>query len=85
MTSQSPTVYCLYCHISHPREDMRQIVTKSGKRWRCVHSIENAKRDRIQRELFGKQVTQSNTNEARKQLRFMLGKKSDSESTRRAR
>ena len=39
----STTIYCYHCRTSHPKEDMRQVVTKTGKRWRCIHSIRAAK------------------------------------------
>jgi len=40
------TSYCYHCGIYHPVEEMRQIMTKGGKRMRCIKSIEAAKRDR---------------------------------------
>ncbi|MDO8933534.1 MAG: hypothetical protein Q7U97_14165 [Rhodocyclaceae bacterium] len=39
---------------------MRQIETKSGKRWRCIKSIEATKRGTAERDAFGKQVTAIN-------------------------
>jgi hypothetical protein len=32
--------YCYHCRTHHPRNEMRLIVTKTGKRWRCIRSIE---------------------------------------------
>jgi hypothetical protein len=81
MTNQSPPVYCLYCRRSHPREELRQISTKTGKRWRCIHSIENAKGSKDQRDAFGHQVTAENRSETQMQQRLMLGKKRDIESS----
>jgi hypothetical protein len=44
---------------------MRQIETKGGKRWRCIKSIEAAKKDKAQREAFGRRVSAINKAEAR--------------------
>ena len=60
---------------------MRQISTKTGKRWRCIHSIENAKGSKDKRDAFGHQVTEGNKSETRKQQRLMIGKKRDVESS----
>lgn len=51
---------------------MRQIETKGGKRWRCVKSIEAAKRDRQAREAFGRQMSANNKAEAQSKARFVL-------------
>ena len=70
MNKQSETVYCYHCRVSHPRSDMKLVVTKTGQRWRCFQSIEAAKVTREQREAFGRQVTGANKAEAQlKQLR----------------
>ena len=37
------TAFCYHCATHHPLEEMRQILTKTGKRWRCVKSIEATK------------------------------------------
>ena len=54
------TSYCYHCGIHHPVGEMRQIMTKGGKRMRCIKSIEAAKRDRQAREAFGRQMTEKN-------------------------
>jgi len=51
------TLYCYHCRTYHPREEMRQINTKGGKRWRCIKSIEATKRSVAEREAFGRQMT----------------------------
>jgi len=56
----SATVYCYHCRIQHHREDMRLVVTKTGKRWRCAQSIEAVKVDREKREAFGRKVSEVN-------------------------
>jgi len=64
------TVYCYHCKAAHPREDMRMIVTKNGKRWRCVHSIEAAKADIVKRDAFGRKVSEKNKLEAQAKIRI---------------
>jgi hypothetical protein len=64
MTKQSATVYCYHCRASHPREDMRLVITKTGKRWRCKQSIDAAKLGRKHHESFGRQVTEANKAES---------------------
>ena len=72
--TKASTVYCYHCRTSHPREDMRLVVTKTGKRWRCIQSIESAKSSKDQREAFGRQITEVNKAEAKKQqLRMVKG------------
>ncbi len=39
---------------------MRQIVTKSGKRWRCIRSINAAQKGPAERAAFGRQTTAMN-------------------------
>lgn len=57
----SDTHYCYHCGRHHPKEEMRQIATKGGKRWRCIKSIEATKRGTAERDAFGKQVTANNS------------------------
>jgi len=56
----SSTLYCYHCSAYHPREQMRQIDTKGGKRWRCIKSIEAAKKDQSERDAFGRRVSAMN-------------------------
>ena len=46
---------------------MRLVVSKTGKRWRCVQSIEAAKSSRDQREAFGRQISEANKADAQRQ------------------
>ncbi len=46
--------------MEHPIEGMRQILTKGGKRWRCIKSIEATKINIEAREAFGKKTTANN-------------------------
>ena len=52
----SPGIYCYHCRVEHPREKMRLIVTKTGRRWRCIQSIEVAKQNRRQREASERKI-----------------------------
>ena len=54
-------VYCHYCRTSHAREEMRLLSTKTGKRWRCLRSLEAvAAKDRAARDAYGRRVTENN-------------------------
>jgi len=66
------TLFCYHCRTHHPKEEMRQIETKGGKRWRCIKSIEATKRSREEREAFGRQVTAINKAEAQSKARSLL-------------
>ena len=59
-TLMSETAYCYHCGIHHPLEEMRQILTKSGKRWRCIKSIEASKVGIAKRDEFGRQIAAIN-------------------------
>jgi len=54
------TIYCYHCSVRHPPEDMRQVSTKGGMRWRCIKSIEAAQQGAEARESFGKKTTADN-------------------------
>jgi len=59
----SDTVYCYHCRAQHPRAEMRLIVSKTGKRWRCVNSIKAAAtsaKDIALRDAYGKKVSEDN-------------------------
>ena len=60
----SSPIYCYHCGTHHPEEEMRQILTKDGKRWRCIKSIEAAKRGLGEREAYGRQTTAINKADA---------------------
>ena len=68
----SETVYCYHCRLRHPKEEMRLIETKTGKRWRCIKSIEATKRGREAREAFGREVTAINKAEAQNKAKLSL-------------
>ncbi len=66
------TLYCYHCRLQHPKEEMRRIETKTGKRWRCLKSIKATQRDREEREAFGRQMTAINKAEAQSKARLSL-------------
>jgi hypothetical protein len=69
----SETAYCYHCGTHHPKEEMRRIETKGGRRWRCIKSIEATKQGREQREAFGRRTTEINKAEAQsKKARLTL-------------
>ncbi|MFY9327417.1 MAG: hypothetical protein WAO76_05280 [Georgfuchsia sp.] len=65
------TAYCYHCVKHHPVEEMRLLVTKTGKRWRCIKSIEAAKAGKAQRDAFGRDVTEINKAEAQAKMRII--------------
>lgn len=68
----SDTAYCYHCARHHPKEEMRQIETKGGKRWRCIKSIQATKRDVAQRDAFGKEITAINSTKQREKMKAVL-------------
>lgn len=66
------TAYCYHCSKHHPIEEMRQLATKTGKRWRCIKSIEATKAGRQARDAFGKRVTADNKAECQSKARITL-------------
>jgi hypothetical protein len=67
----SEKLYCYHCRTYHPKEEMRQIDTKGGKRWRCIKSIEATKQGKEARAAFGRQTSEINKAEARAKLRML--------------
>jgi hypothetical protein len=66
------TLYCYHCGRHHPKEEMRQVVSKGGKRWRCIKSIEATKRGVAERDAFGKEVTALNSASQRAKSKAIL-------------
>jgi hypothetical protein len=52
--------YCYHCGIQHPEEEMRQISTKGGLKWRCIKSIKAIKKTVAERDAFGRNVSAIN-------------------------
>ena len=70
MTQTTQTAYCYHCGVHHDVDTMRQIDTKTGKRWRCIKSIEASRQGRAEREAFGRRMTENNKAEAQARLRI---------------
>jgi hypothetical protein len=68
----STSIYCYHCHIPHDRSEMRLVVTKTGKRWRCERSIKSAQADRKTRDAFGRQISALNKADAQARIRMTL-------------
>ena len=68
----SDTAYCYHCGKHHPIEEMRQLTTKTGKRWRCIKSIEATKADRETRDACGKKITANNKADSQSRARITL-------------
>lgn len=60
------TNYCYTCNVHHPREEMRQIMTGRGKRWRCIKTIEASRMASDKRQAFGARTTANNKSDWRK-------------------
>ncbi|HQJ83537.1 MAG TPA: SPFH/Band 7/PHB domain protein, partial [Bacteroidales bacterium] len=63
--------YCYHCRTHHPRNEMRLIVTKTGKRWRCIRSIEATRQGAAAREAYGRQISEINKAEGEKQAEIL--------------
>ncbi len=70
-TPMSDTGYCYHCRRHHPYEEMRQVMTTMGKRWRCIRSIEATRQGRAAREAFGRTVTEMNKAESAAKARII--------------
>ena len=68
----SDTHFCYHCARHHPSEEMRQIETKGGRKWRCIKSIQATKKDVAQRDAFGKTITAVNSAVARSRIEARL-------------
>lgn len=68
----SDTAYCYHCGTYHPKVEMRQIDTKrSGKRWRCIKSIEAVRAGKEARATFGQQTSAINREAAQAKMRIL--------------
>ena len=68
----SETAFCYHCRAHHPIEEMRMIATRSGKRWRCIRSIEATHGTRATRDAFGRTITALHQAEADDRARTFL-------------
>lgn len=62
----SEKIFCYHCRVYHPREQVRQIETRKGPRWRCLRTLDAACRSREERDAFGRQQTEANRTEAQR-------------------
>jgi len=65
----SETAFCYHCGTYHLIGEMRQILTKNGKRWRCIKSIDATKVGIAERDEFGRQISAIRSAEAKAQRR----------------
>lgn len=59
-------IFCYHCRVYHPLEQVRKIVTGKGPRWRCIRTLDAARRSREERDAFGRMQTEANRAEARR-------------------
>jgi hypothetical protein len=65
MPDKSPTMlYCYHCATYHPESEMRLVPSKTIPRWRCIKSIEAAKKSQAKRDAFGREVSAQNSRAA---------------------
>ena len=56
----SDTVFCYSCRKHHPLAEVTLVFSKGVKRWRCRKSIAESQKSRVQRDAFGKAITEFN-------------------------
>lgn len=56
----SETVFCYHCRVHHPKDSVRLIETRTGKRWRCIKSIDATKGGQEERAAFGQRMSELN-------------------------
>jgi len=61
----SKTAYCYTCNAYHPMDEMRQVMTGKGIRWRCINTIRAARQALAKRQDFGTQTTSNNKTHAK--------------------
>ena len=66
--SSPATRYCYHCQRHHPSDEMRKVTTKGNIRWRCIASIQAAKKDVAAREAFGKSISAINSADAKARM-----------------
>jgi len=52
--------YCYHCGAYHGINEMRQVATKTGNRWRCIRTIEASRADPEARAAFGRRMSEMN-------------------------
>jgi hypothetical protein len=74
----SKTAYCYTCNAQHPLEEMRQVMTTRGARWRCISSINAARQAVARRQEFGARTTANNKSDAQTRGRSLAAIRRDS-------
>lgn len=64
--------FCYCCRVHHPESQMRRFMTRQGERWRCIASIEAAKRSTAERDAFGNWQSTINREAARRAAAIAL-------------
>lgn len=57
-------LFCYHCRTNHRKDQMRRVFTKGGLRWRCVDSLQGARRSVAERDAFGRAQTEQNRADA---------------------
>jgi len=73
----SETAFCYHCGTHHPIEVMRQILTKTGKRWRCIKSIEATKAGIAKRDAYGRGISAMHKADTQANIRKMANPERD--------
>lgn len=68
--TDAEVAFCYHCRMFHPKAEMRQLHTRSGKRWRCIRSIEATRQGQAAREAYGRMVSEMNKSEAQSRARL---------------
>jgi hypothetical protein len=66
------TAFCYHCRVYHPLDEMRQLETRTGKRWRCKRSIDATHANRAKRDAFGRSITAMHQAETEDRQRTFL-------------
>lgn len=74
--------HCYYCRCKHPPErPMRRIDTPCGVRWRCIESIEAARKEPTVREAWGQAKTTANRSSNRRSAEHLNAQRRQREIT----
>ncbi len=65
------TKYCYHCRVHHPAAETRLISTKTGKRWRCLRSIEATRISAAARAEFGRTISAINLAETQSRAKHV--------------
>lgn len=60
MAQNLETIFCYYCRRHHPATEMTTVITKNGRRWRCIKTLSFQARSQNLRDEFGAGVSALN-------------------------